>query len=159
MALDYQTIKYKGGMTRVSKDGEKQQFTDLLAKTWSIWKGPDFISPVVVNEHYIARPDLISLAVYGDDKYGDMICKFNGISNPFDLNEGMVIQIPPLYWATEGCEKREHTSCEVINEKDESIQPSDGVKIYRNQAHSSSATLVGDPPPFIIDRTGGLVIY
>jgi hypothetical protein len=49
---------------------------------------------VEVTDDYIARPDLISLAVYGTDKYADIICKINGISNPFELNTGMKLIIP-----------------------------------------------------------------
>lgn len=158
MAVDYQTIKYKAQTERIGKDGAKETMNDLLAKTWSEWKGGDFISPLIINKFYVARPDLIALAVYGDDKYGDMICKFNGISNPFDINEGMIIQIPPITWATQGCEKREHTACELLRDNS-SIQPAENTKVFRNEARSSSTPAAGDPPPFIIDRTAGLVIY
>lgn len=47
-----------------------------------------------VTREYIARPDLISLDAYGDTMFGDVICKLNGISNPFELNEGMLIILP-----------------------------------------------------------------
>lgn len=50
----------------------------------------------VVEKEYIARPDLISFAIYGTDRYADIICKINGISNPFELNEGMVILVPDI---------------------------------------------------------------
>ena len=36
-----------------------------------------------VTEKYIARPDLLSKDIYGDALYSDLICKLNGISNPF----------------------------------------------------------------------------
>ena len=47
-----------------------------------------------VDKSHIARPDLISYMLYGDDRYGDVICKLNGISNPFELNDGMTILVP-----------------------------------------------------------------
>jgi hypothetical protein len=47
-----------------------------------------------VTEEYIARPDLISYDAYGDDMFTDVICKLNGISNPFELNVGMKLIIP-----------------------------------------------------------------
>ena len=51
-----------------------------------------------VPSEFIARPDLISLDQYGTTEYVDVICKVNGISNPFELNEGMVLVIPePSY--------------------------------------------------------------
>jgi hypothetical protein len=49
---------------------------------------------VEVGDSMIARPDLISYSVYSDDGYGDLICKLNGISNPFELNEGCILVCP-----------------------------------------------------------------
>ena len=47
-----------------------------------------------VTDKYIARPDLLSKDVYGSMEYADLLCKLNGISNPFELNAGMVLKIP-----------------------------------------------------------------
>ena len=158
MALEYHTLKYKPQQTTKDADGRNVVSEDLLAKTWGQRPDDMDLMPLIVNEYYVARPDLISLAIYGNDMYGDMICKFNGISNPFELNEGMVLMLPPLYYATTGCEKREMSSCERIKRND-SIQEQDNTKIFANEVHSPSATVVGDKPPFIIDRTAGIVIY
>lgn len=49
---------------------------------------------IVVTKDQIARPDIISKDVYGDDQYGDLICKINDISNPFELNEGCQLVVP-----------------------------------------------------------------
>jgi len=51
------------------------------------------------TEHYITadevcRVDLISLSEYGTDAMGDVILKFNNISNPFSFLEGDVMMIP-----------------------------------------------------------------
>lgn len=51
------------------------------------------------TEHYVTksevcRVDLISLAKYGTDAMGDIILKFNKISNPFSFNEGDIMLIP-----------------------------------------------------------------
>ena len=88
--LDYLTLENKPLYTI---NGETA--TDLLYKTWNTDKNfsGDYL---LVNEYYIARPDLISLAVYGEDRYADIICKVNGISNPFELNEGQIIFIPTI---------------------------------------------------------------
>ena len=56
--------------------------------------------PIIVNEFYVARPDLISQAVYGTDKYADILCKINGISNPFELNENMMLFCPTIDYLT-----------------------------------------------------------
>ena len=47
-----------------------------------------------VTEEHVARPDLLSSDLYGDEMYADVICKLNGISNPLELNEGMLIVVP-----------------------------------------------------------------
>jgi len=51
------------------------------------------------SEHYVTkyevcRVDLISLSNYGTDAMGDVILKFNRISNPFSFNEGDIMMIP-----------------------------------------------------------------
>ena len=56
---------------------------------------------LVVTKNYIARPDLISYEVYGDTMYADIICKLNGISNPFELNEGMALIMPTMEYISQ----------------------------------------------------------
>jgi hypothetical protein len=40
------------------------------------------------------RPDLISVLYYGTENYADILCKYNGISNPFSLIRDQLIRIP-----------------------------------------------------------------
>lgn len=158
--LNYHTLEYKAQQSRNDKDGKSEQFKDLLTKTWDEWGDLPYIDPVVVNQYYVARPDLISLAVYGTDEYGDMICKFNGISNPFELNEDMVLLIPPIDWASSKTSDREVTACELISDDEtETIQKKDVLYKLRSDARSSSTITVGDPKPFVIDKSLGLVFY
>lgn len=49
-----------------------------------------------VPREYVMRPDLISKVVYNNTIYAEMILKYNGISNPFSINEGDYILIPNL---------------------------------------------------------------
>jgi hypothetical protein len=49
-----------------------------------------------VPKEYSMRPDLISGAVYNNSLYAEIILKFNGISNPFSIQEGDLILIPNL---------------------------------------------------------------
>ena len=88
MPLDYKILNKKPITTR---NGVK--FQDLAVQTIdpSVEISGSFL---VVNKYYVARPDLIALAVYGDDRYADILCKVNGISNPFELNENDVIILP-----------------------------------------------------------------
>lgn len=77
----------------IVKNGESYYCTDLMTETYVKDIGIAG-QPVVVNEYYVARPDLISQAMYGTDKYADILCKLNGISNPFELNENMLVFCP-----------------------------------------------------------------
>lgn len=88
MPLDYKILNKKPIITR---NGVK--FQDLAVQTIdpNVEISGSFL---VVNKYYVARPDLIALAVYGDDRYADILCKVNGISNPFELNENDVIILP-----------------------------------------------------------------
>jgi len=49
-----------------------------------------------VPKDYVMRSDLISKAVYNTDSYAEIILKYNGISNPFSINEGDTILVPNL---------------------------------------------------------------
>ena len=54
----------------------------------------DTIIEHVVDEDQLGRPDLIALKYYSNQKLTDMLLKFNGVSNPFSLNTGDVIEVP-----------------------------------------------------------------
>ena len=94
--LNYASLASKPEMSRTI-DGKKVSYKDLLSHTLNdeeaVFEGIEFIRVIA---DYVARPDLISLAVYGTDQYADILCKINGISNPFELNEGMILLIPNL---------------------------------------------------------------
>ena len=45
---------------------------------------------------YEMRPDLISQSVYNNTIYAEFILKYNGISNPFSIDEGDMVLIPSL---------------------------------------------------------------
>lgn len=49
-----------------------------------------------VSRDYVMRPDLISQVVYNNTLYAEYILKYNGISNPFTIDEGDLILIPDL---------------------------------------------------------------
>jgi hypothetical protein len=60
-----------------------------------------------VPKDYVMRPDLISKAVYNTTQYAEIILKFNGISNPFSIDEGDIILVPNLDGAKEKIAKLE----------------------------------------------------
>ena len=117
--LDYKLINYKPTITY-----NNDEYIDLLASTFndSATFSPQFI---IVNENYVARPDLISLAMYGDDRYGDIICKLNGISNPFELNEDDVLIIPNIEYLNTCIKKTRNASEMIDNPKETYIQKID----------------------------------
>lgn len=49
----------------------------------------------IVREDEVTRPDLIALEYYGDQTKTDLILKWNGISDPFGLQPGDELIIPP----------------------------------------------------------------
>jgi len=70
-----------------------ETIVDLAAKTLkSLSIKFQTIAKVIDGEQ--ARPDLVSVRVYGEDSYQDQICKVNGISNPFSLDLDDTLVIP-----------------------------------------------------------------
>lgn len=72
-----------------------------------------------VPKEFEMRPDLISASVYNNTLYAEYILKFNGISNPFTIQEGDMILIPNL------------GTMEAIRAKPEGVDI-DGAKAIRN---------------------------
>ena len=152
--LDYLTLENKPLYTI---NGETA--TDLLYKTWNTDKNfsGDYL---LVNEYYIARPDLISLAVYGEDRYADIICKVNGISNPFELNEGQIIFIPTI----ESIENILDLDAKTLTTKkindEETINTIERIGAQRKKTEKRSpAQQVEGDNNYIIDKSLGVVFY
>lgn len=78
--------------TKTINDG-KETIVDLAARTLKSVKAVfQTFAKVVDGEQ--ARPDLVSIRVYGQDTYQDTICKMNGISNPYSIDIGDALIIP-----------------------------------------------------------------
>ena len=114
-------------------------------------EGFDF-NVYIVPEEYIARPDLISLEAYGDTMFMDIICKINGISNPFELNEGMKLIIPNPDYILNFTFKAPQE--ELENEMNDS-QPEAKPKQSKRKANEA---VVGDSR-YKIDPSTGIIIY
>lgn len=65
-----------------------------------------------VSIDYLMRPDLISQAVYNNTLYAEYILKYNGISNPFSLEEGDIILVPNLESAQKNTKAQEGSASE-----------------------------------------------
>lgn len=123
---------------------------DLTGQTFIIPKLYSY-EVLEVDEKYIARPDLLSYDIYGDTLYGDILCKINGISNPFELNKGMLLIIPSpdniLDFVT-----KDLSHDEVNKDLNKPITKTKKEKRKANEA------VVGDTR-FKIDSNRGIVIY
>lgn len=122
---------------------------------------PTFIIPasyqyeiIEVSEKYIARPDLLSLDAYGDTLYADILCKLNGISNPFELNKGMLLVIPSPDSIMD------FMKVPSPQELDSSFDNDTAKPLLktRKEKRKANEAVVGDTR-FKIDKTRGIVIY
>lgn len=150
--LDYNILDYKAKVTK-----NKDVYKDLLSKSFEMktnLKG----TLMIVNKYYVARPDLISLAVYGDDKYADIICKVNGISNPFELNEDDLLFLPEIEFITECCKNYGEKSDFVKSEKDNFKNTNVSLQKKKTDKRSPNDQLEGEKN-FVIDKSLGLVFY
>lgn len=151
--LNYNILENK---STIDINGE--QGIDLLSKSIDSSKGFSG-SFLEVNEYYIARPDLISLAVYGDDRYADIICKLNGISNPFELNEGQILFIPSTSILSSIINKPNLIETKRVEIKDQIANSNKiGDQKAKNERRTPGQQIVGDKN-YIIDKSLGMVFY
>ena len=75
---------------------------DLTQSMFALGSG-NFVSVSVyrIPSDYQMRPDIVSQSVYNNTLYAEYILKYNGISNPFTIDEGDIIVIPDLRSAQE----------------------------------------------------------
>ena len=126
---------------------------NLLDNTYDLPETFDVNIFKVNEEKYIGRPDIISYDAYGDAMFADIICKLNGISNPFELNMDQVIIIP----SPSDIIKFTHQAPvgELESFKDDVYVP---VPKKTNEKRKANEAIVGDKR-FKIDPTKGIVIY
>lgn len=85
-----------------------------------------------VPRDYAMRPDLIAAAVYNNAGYAEIILKFNGISNPFSINEGDVILVPNLESAKTNIQDPKGTDIDGSKALRDSYKYIDPTKIPKN---------------------------
>ena len=149
----YSTLNYK---YNIDSEYLGERIHNLLDLTFEIPTSYAY-NIFEVTQEYIARPDLVSLDAYGDTMFADVICKLNGISNPFELNIGTKLVIP----SPENI--MEFTRKPYDNEIDENWGAnaiggvSKTTKIKESKRQPNEA-IVGDTR-FKIDSATGLIIY
>lgn len=153
--LDYKILEYKKRLTR-----NNETYIDLLSKSFN-----DNLKYsrqlVIVNKHYVARPDLLSLAVYGDDRYADVICKINGISNPFEMNEDDVLILPDMNFIQQYAKSFDTSGSELVSKDDnddEILKVKNTMQKRPNERRSSNEQLVGQSN-YVIDKSLGIILY
>ena len=143
------TSLYNKSIVNSSYLGER--IYNLLDKTFILPKGEFNYNIFEVSDEYIARPDLISLDAYGDTMYADIICKINGISNPFEVNAGMLFIMP----SPDSIMNFVQQSNEIELESYQSQTP---VVKMKNEKRKPNEAVLGDSR-FRIDSATGVIIY
>lgn len=151
--MDYNILSNKN---IVNRNGE--QYLDLLYKSFDLdLKQTGTL--IIVNKYYVARPDLISLAMYGDDDYGDIICKVNGISNPFELNENDYLFIPSLDYIRACCIPKNKSNTDFIETSDDEIlAKTSNYQKRLDQKRTPNEQICGEQN-FVIDKSLGVIFY
>ncbi len=107
---------------------------------------------VKITKDYIARPDLISYKAYNTDIYADVICKLNGISNPFELNEGDLLVIPTYEYLQEF----------IVKPNDIELEDTENTNVpiskKKNEKRKANEAVIGDKR-FSIDKNNRVIIY
>ena len=154
MALNYDIINNKKTITNVSNE----EYIDLLSDSYNYDEtaSGQFL---IVNKHYVARPDLISLAVYQDDKYADLICKVNSISNPFEMAEDTVLFIPDIE-TLQNYSNAAKQSSDLIDDTNNDVlsNVSIGNQKRRSEQRTSNEQVIGEQN-YVIDKSLGIVFY
>jgi len=86
-------MKFRSLLNKTQGDGKY-----VFAQPTMIFRNKDGMTGLrlhIVREDEVTRPDLIALEYYGDQTKTDLILKWNGISDPFSLNPGDELIIPP----------------------------------------------------------------
>lgn len=122
---------------RIVKDKDGRVFIDLTSKSLSYLSQGETINAFYVGSDMKMRPDLISHAAYGNTDNYDIILKYNGISNPFSVDENDLILIPNLEF--------------MINSMDDPTENNDSEDI-RNQYIDSNKTSKIDPKKIAYDE-------
>ena len=110
--LDYKILDYK---SKINKNNDT--YIDLMSDSFNMSSVAFDGQVIIVNKYYVARPDLVSLAIYGTDDYADIICKINGISNPFELNENDILFLPDIEFIRNCC-KQSSSKSEIVETED-----------------------------------------
>lgn len=112
---------------------------------------------VEVPREWEGRPDLVSISHYGDDIYTELICRVNGISNPFELNAGMRL-ICPSPDSISSFFQADNTTYDDISSENDTTSTSTSVKQKTDTDRKPSDVTVGDSR-YKVDTNRKIIIY
>lgn len=146
-------------LNNVLLQGKKEIYSEYLGEKIFNLSDQTFQIPktfqyqvIEVTADYIGRMDLISKQIYGTSSYSDILCKLNGISNPFELNEGDRLIIPDLDNIADFVYNE--TSAESDNETDPN-KPKAKAKIDKRKPNEA---IIGDKR-YRVDKTNKVIVY
>ena len=147
--LSYSTLNFK---ENIKSEYLQEDICNLLDHTFIIPSSYAF-NAFEVTEDYVARPDLVSYDAYGDSMFADVICKLNGIGNPFELNKGMILILPSPENIMDFVMRPD------VRERDENWGVEKNLKAKNKKSkRQANEAIVGDTR-FKIDSTSGIIIY
>ena len=146
--MNYFTLANK---STIKSEYLKEEIYNLLDTTFVMPDEFDF-EIVRVTEDYIARPDLISIAAYVDSDFTDIICKINGISNPFELNEGDILVIPSYDYISY------FNNIPSAEDKEASIENNTPKSKTKTEKRKANESIIGDKR-FHIDPSRRVIVY
>lgn len=150
--IDYSVLSLK---SEIYSDYLQESLYNLLDRTFEFPKNGFKYNIFEVSEKYVARPDLIAYDAYNDSSKADIICKINGISNPFELNQGLLIILP----------KAEYIDSFYVQPNQDDIE-SDYLegnytptpKSKNSQKRKANDAIIGDKR-FRVDTSNGIILY
>lgn len=152
-----QCVNRKSTVT-TPKAGE--ELLDLTEKTFNIPDDGIYVRRIKVDKFFDSRPDLVSQTVYDDPDFGDIICKFNGISNPFELNSEDIIDVPDRM-DLNVCLTDEAWDDEIVTEEDEDVNPNNYNTLKtktRKEKRAANEAVIGDKR-FEVNYSRRIVVY
>lgn len=75
---------------------DDNEMIDLTAGIFNTQESTVTCTFYKVKEDMIMRPDLMSIAAYGEDEYTEMIIKYSNIDNPFAIDKEDIVAVPVL---------------------------------------------------------------
>lgn len=140
----------------ITSDVLNERIINLCSQTFIMPVGVEF-ELFLTTDDYVARPDLVSQYLYNTTKYTDVICKLNGISNPFELNSDMLLVCPlgeyvaDFYLPAERDDVDDSTLVDTDSNKP--IQ-----KQVNDKSRSANDSIIGDRR-FDINKENNTIVY